>query len=361
MAASPQEEPVMMRMSAVAALTTAALVAMPSPAGAWNRRHASTFATLPDGATAPEGIEVDGDGNVYVTEFGFTGEGPVEGPGRIDVFTSSGRFVRRVPVEGSSAHLLALAFHPATGELLVVDFGGARVLAVDPQTGSSTPFMTLPDLPHPELGGAGLNDVTFDGAGNVYVSDSFQGVVWRTDADGGVATIWIDDPLLRTTGVPPFGANGLRFDGAGSALYVANTGDDTVVRIPVSGGAAGTPEVFVTGINGADGLLVDDDGNLWVAANQADEIVVVDPSGRAIAKLGDFDGLSAKGAPVGLLFPTNLRFSGEALLVTNLALDLRLFDPSFGSVDSPWIQEVKRSTIARLPARIPPIRGGSRP
>ncbi|ABS26995.1 hypothetical protein [Anaeromyxobacter sp. Fw109-5] len=60
-----------MRMHAVAALATAALTAMPSPAGAWNRRHASTFATLPDEATAPEGIEIDRDGNVYVTEFGF--------------------------------------------------------------------------------------------------------------------------------------------------------------------------------------------------------------------------------------------------------------------------------------------------
>ena len=28
-----------------------------------------------------------------------------------------------------------------------------------------------------------------------------------------------------------------------------------------------------------------------VAANQADEIVVVDPTGKAIAKLGDFNGL----------------------------------------------------------------------
>ncbi|WP_242343268.1 SMP-30/gluconolactonase/LRE family protein [Anaeromyxobacter terrae] len=347
----------MSRTHVVAVLMLAALTALPSPAGAWTRRQARTFATLPEGATAPEGLEVDAAGNVYATEFGFTNGGPVEGPGQLDVFTSSGKLMRRVPVAGSSAHLLALAFHPATRALLVVDFGGARVLAVDPETGASTPFLTLPQtLPHPELGGAGLNDVTFDRAGNVYVSDSFQGVVWRTGPDGGVASVWVDDPLLRTTGVPPFGANGLRFDRDEAALYVANTGGDMVVKVPVTGGAAGTPEVFVTGINGADGLLVDRDGNLWVVANQADEIVVVDPGGRAIAKLGDFDGIGEKGAPVGLLFPASLRFSGDSLLVTNLALDLRLFNPAFASVDSPWTAEVTRSTIARLPARIPPIR-----
>ncbi len=338
-----------------------ALMTIPTLAVAWNRLHARTFATLPDGTPAAEGLEVDADGNAYVTTFGFTPSGPVQGRGQLLVFSRAGRLVRQVPVAGSSPNLLGLAFHPQTGALLVVDFGAAQVLAVDPDTGASSVFMTLPALPQPALG-ASLNDITFDRAGNVYVSDSFQGVVWRTTSAGGVATVWVNDPLLRTAGVPPFGANGLRFDREESALFVANTGNDTVVKVPVvggppgSGGAAGTPEVFVTGINGADGVAVDADDNLWVVANQSDEIVVVDPSGRAIAKLGDFGGLGEKGAPVGLLFPASLRFSGDSLLVTNLALDLRLFSPSFGSVDSPWTAQVTRNTIARLPARIPPVR-----
>jgi sugar lactone lactonase YvrE len=349
-----------MRRATVSVLAVA-LMTIPSLAGAWNRHRARTFATLPEGTPAAEGLEVDADGNAYVTTFGFTPSGPVQGPGQLLVFNRAGRLVRQVPIAGSSANLLGLAFHPQTGALLVVDFGAAQVLAVHPETGASSVFMTLPPLPRPALG-ASLNDVTFDRAGNVYVSDSFQGVVWRTTRDGGVATVWVDDPLLRTTGVPPFGANGLRFDGRESALFVANTGNDTVVKVPVVGGppgttgTAGTPEVFVNAINGADGLLVDADDNLWVVANQSDEIVVVDPSGRAVAKLGDFDGLSEKGAPVGLLFPASLRFSGDALLVTNLALDVRLFNPSFATIDSPWTAQVTRNTIARLPARIPPVR-----
>jgi sugar lactone lactonase YvrE len=325
-------------------LTLAAL--LPASASAWERGHAARFATLPDGAAGPEGLEVDHAGNVYVAGFGSA-----SGKGELYVFGPHGRFVRHVTIADSSPSPLGLAFLPGTQTLLVVDFGASQVLAVDPVTGSSTVFMTLPALPHP--GGAGLNDVTFDQGGNVYVSDSFQGVVWRTGHAGGVATAWVDDPLLRTTGVPPFGANGLRFNGLGTALFVANTGDDTVVRIPVIGGAAGTPAVFATGINGADGLLVDAEDNLWVAANQADEIVVLDPTGKAIAKLGDFDGVDRRGAPRGLLFPASLRFHGRSLLVTNLSLDLRLFNPAFGSVDSAWAAEVQRQTIAILPARIP--------
>jgi len=120
---------------------------------------------------------------------------------------------------------------------------------------------------------AGLNDLTFDKAGNVYVSDSFRGVIWKTGPAGGEGAVWIDDPLLRTTGIPPFGANGLRFDKAEANLFVANTGNDTVVSVPVEhDGKPGVPSVFTNSINGADGLIIDDHGNLWVAANQADEI-----------------------------------------------------------------------------------------
>lgn len=123
-----------------------------------------------------------------------------------------------------------------------------------------------------------------------------------------------------------------------------------------SGGGAGKPEVFVHCINGADGLMVDEADNLWVAANQADEIVVLNPSGRVIAKLGDFDGIDRKGAPIGLLFPASTVKSGKSIYVTNLALDLRQFGlPQ--TVDSQWAAQVTRYTISRIRARIPPVCG----
>ncbi|GEJ55420.1 SMP-30/gluconolactonase/LRE family protein [Anaeromyxobacter diazotrophicus] len=340
-------------LALAAALLSAA--ALPAPASAWNRGPARVFATLPAGASGPEGLEVGRDGQVYVTTFGFTSSGPAAGPGQLYVFDRNGGLVRQVSVSGSSPHLLGLRLHPSTGALLVVDFGAGQVLEVDPRTGASSVFLTLPSsLPHP--GGSGLNDLTFDHAGNVYVSDSSQGIVWTTGPQGGLASAWVDSALLRTSGVPPFGANGLRFNHAETKLFVANTGNDTVVQIPAtSGGAgpvAGAPAVFTNGINGADGLIVDEDDNLWVVANQADEVVVVDPTGKAIAKLGDFSGIERGGAPVHLLFPASLRFLGDDLLVTNLSLDLRLFDPSFQSVDSQWCAQVSRYTIVRMHPRL---------
>src|SRR5207245_10585479 len=105
------------------------------------------------------------------------------------------------PQPGS--RLLGLDFHPTTGAFLVIDFGNARVRHLDKCTGASTVFMTVTGT------GSGLNALTFDDAGNVYVSDSFRSIIWRTGPNGGTAAPWVPDARLGTTGVPPFGANGL--------------------------------------------------------------------------------------------------------------------------------------------------------
>jgi sugar lactone lactonase YvrE len=343
----------MLRPVRLVALAVALLAAQPQHALAWNRGNAKTFAVLPQGAANPEGIEVDAAGNVYVTTFNPTA---TTGSGEIHVFNRNGKFLRTLTVAGSSPALLGLAFHPDTGRLLVIDFGAAKVLDVNPNTGASAPFTSGPP-------GSGLNDLTFDKAGNVYISDSFGGTILRTPPDGtggAVAPAWVTDPVLRPNGVPPFGANGLRFNKDETTMFVANTANDTIVKIPVLAGGTsnpqpGVPAVFVNSINGADGLVIDDAGNLWVAANQADEIVVVDSTtGRALAKLGDFDGIQS-GIVEGLLFPASLRFSRGEVLVTNLALDTKPL--GFVTVDTAWAQQVTRFTVARLPAKIPSIAG----
>ncbi len=318
-------------------------------AHAWIRSPATTFATLPPGATNPEGITADPAGNIYTSLFAVGGTST--GTGQVFVFAPSGRLLRRLDIAGSSTFLLGLAFRPAMHDLLVIDFGGKKVFSVDPVMGSASVFTDIG-------GSAGLNALTFDRAGNVYISDSFGGTIWKTDPTGGVAVPWVTAPLLATAGVPPFGANGIAFNNSGTALFVANTGNDTVVRVPVKNdGSADAPKVFVNSINGADGLIIDEEDNLWVCANQADEIVVVDPTGRAIAKLGDFGGIDPHGAPNGLLFPASLVLSGQFLYVTNLSLDLRLFNPDFNAVDSQWAAQVTAHTLAKIPRHIPPVPG----
>ena len=323
-----------------------------TPAAAWDRGSVQTFAVMPSGTPMIEGLTVAPNGNVYVSTFNPAGSGN----SRLLTFNAQGGLLKNVTIQNSSNAMLGLAILPKTDAVLAIDFGNSQVLSVNPEDGTSSVCVTLPGPPAP--GTAGLNALTFDAAGNIYISDSFQGIIWRRTPDSmfcGEATKWVSSDLLKPNGgIPPFGANGLGFNKAGTALFVANTAMDTIVKIPVTGGTPGTPEVFTNSINGADGLVLDSDDNLWVAANQADEIVVVDPTGKAIAKLGDFNGVQ-NGETRGLLFPASPAFSkdGHWLFVTNLELDLRTIGGP-QTVDSQWAAKVERHSIAKLGARIPP-------
>jgi sugar lactone lactonase YvrE len=112
--------------------------------------------------------------------------------------------------------------------------------------------------------------------------------VWKTGPNGGTATAWVKTDLLISHGPPRLGANGLAFDRAETALFVGNTGDDTIIRVPMLNGEAGQPEVWVNSVNRLDGMFFDDADRLWVVANQADEVVVLDRTGKAVARLAAF-------------------------------------------------------------------------
>jgi DNA-binding beta-propeller fold protein YncE len=330
----------------IALLSLLAVLFLSPAAPAWDRGEATTFARLPQSERNPEGIALDKKtGDVYVADFEV--RGTADGMGHVVVFNKEGKVRRVLSVQHSSPLLLGLDFHPTTHALLVIDFGGQQVLNVNPMTGASTVFTKLDSA-------AGPNALTFDKAGNVYISDSFQGVIWKTPPTGtGVLppASWASSPLLTTTGKPPFGANGMAFNNDFTFMFVANTGNDTILKIP----ASGAPVTELTNsINGADGLAIDEHDNIWVCANQSDEIVVIDKTGKAIAKLGDFDGIGERGTPRGFLFPASLVFSGEFVLVTNLSLDTTPF--GFQTVDTQWTQQVKTHTVAKIKRRIPNLR-----
>jgi sugar lactone lactonase YvrE len=318
-----------------------------APAYAWKRGNVDVLAVVPGNSV--EGLTVGPDGNIYVSTFGFNSQGALTGNAVLFVFSPNGKLVTKVTIANSSPHTLGLGFNPVSKDLLVLDFGAGNVLKVDPHNGHSSVFMG-------PIAKSGLNALTFDKAGNVYVSDSFNGVIWKTGPGGGAPTTWSSDPLLGPgTGLtPPFGANGIEFNNHGTVMYVANTAFHQIIKIPVnSGGTAGAASIFITGINAPDGIAVDRDDNLWVCANQEDEIVVIDKTGKVIAKLGDFRGIE-NGIPRGLLFPASLAFSNDrsTLYVSNLTLFLP-YAGAQAAIDSAWTLQVKGSTVSKLRAKIP--------
>jgi len=315
--------------------------------------HVRTFAVLPDGVRFPEGIAANpANGDIYVGTFDFGGQNALL---RYDF---RGRLLGRIDFGGP---LLGLQFGARDGKVYIANFGASKIQRVKADlTGGVEDVASIPGIGAPAaravgnpdgssdtimFGSSGFpspNAMTFDAAGNLYVSDSFQGAIFRiANADACspcIASVVAHDPLLATAGFPPFGANGLAFSQDGSALFVANTGDDRVLKLDMT---TLQLSVFAESVNGADGLVRDASGLLWVAANQADTLVALDDRGRVVAQIGGFEGVRG-GRPVGFLFPASMVIIGGEFFVTNLALPL-----TESAGDEPE-EDVTRWTISRV-------------
>lgn len=275
----------------------------------------------------PEGIAVDPAGNLYAASFAFQ---PVA---NICVVNRDGALLDVIPVPAGRAgvaSLLGELFEPSQG-LYVLDFangapGNGRLLLVNPATHAVRVVSTGFQAP---------NALAQDRHRNLYISDSFMGVIWKVGPDG-TTTVWKQDVRLtpQPGSGPPFGANGVAFDRNQRFLYVATTEDARIYRIPVlDDGSAGNLQLFASGdaidasqgtteaLHGADGIMFDVRGNLYVAANSAQhpapglpgELQVLSPEGRLIAR---YDGVGQHD----LDFPASLVFHERAIYITNLSL-----------------------------------------
>jgi sugar lactone lactonase YvrE len=268
-----------MRLRAFLATLTVAALALPA---------APVHATEPievvvtfdaSAGELPEGVAVDKRGNVYVS------------------LTAPVSEIRKITPSGAQSTLVDLGVGGLGPLGLAVDAVGnvyAGVITFDAATQGVYRVSqdgTAARLPGSEAIGF-ANGLAFDERGNLFITDTIAGAVWRIPRRGS-AELWLQDPLLEGTGVLgagfPVGANGIAH--ARQAVIVDNTELGTLVRIPIlPDGSAGEPSVLLEdpAIFGADGLALDARGGIYVAVIAQSTIVrVVGDSITTIADSGD--------------------------------------------------------------------------
>jgi len=206
--------------------------------------------TIADPVLRPEGIELD-DQTILTGSMSFGGPFAVDHDGGVRPWTD--RRDRRwwsdrelgtlgIHVDRARRRLLVTAIRRdvLTDALIAARTGAAIDPAVIARPGAQAGLAAYDLDTHRQIFFADLtpirtgvvafaNDVTVDGSGTAYVTDSFGASIYRVATDG-TARVFIAHPLLAN---PAFGPNGLDYDPSGQ-LVVGVSGAAGFVRVPIA-------------------------------------------------------------------------------------------------------------------------------
>jgi sugar lactone lactonase YvrE len=240
-------------------LALAAGLVLPATAHATTGLPAEVVGHAP--ALHPEGIAYDPTRHAFLV-------GSVR-HGTVSVVAPDGS-VRTLVADPRMPSTIGLHVDAARGRILVCygDIGVSDHSQPDPalrrtglgifdlRTGAPLHVVDLADGTHT------ANDVTFDRAGNAYVTDSMGDTIWRVDA-AGHASVFVQDPRFAGTGV---GINGIVWHPDGY-LLVGKYDTGTVFRIPTRGAPEVTEVRLARPLIGADGLALHANGDLVAVTN----------------------------------------------------------------------------------------------
>jgi len=244
------------------AATALVLLTVPPTQGA----KLTTVATFdPTKSQWPENIVIDRNNNLYVSLL-ISNE--------VQKITPEGVQSTYATFNGAPGSLTAgLVIDDNTGDLFVAydSVGQNSVIYVVHPDQSQEVFATFPV-------GAGLDGMTPEFFGNLYLADAFLGYVWRVSASGGAPEIWLDMHAPGSLQIP--GPNGIKFDLFQRNLYVSVSYQGTICRIPMQeNGSAGTPVVYASNLT-PDDFAFDLLGNLTLLPSPACRLCGYSPMAR---------------------------------------------------------------------------------
>ena len=215
----------------------------------------STVKTIGSGFSSPNGVAVDGSGNVFVADTGSSAVKQIVAVGGV---VSSSSTVNTI---GSGFNQPQGVAVDSSGNVFVADSGNGMVkeiVAVGGVVSSGSAVNMI---------GSGFNqptDVAVDAIGNVFVADYNNSAVYEVIAVGGVVS---SSSTVNTIGSGFNGPNGLTVDASGN-VFVADYGNNAVKEIVAVGGvvsSGSTVNTLGSGFSGPTGVAVDGRGNVFVA------------------------------------------------------------------------------------------------
>jgi sugar lactone lactonase YvrE len=343
---------------------------------------AVTFSTLISTPLQIEGMTGDNNGNLYVPARN-AGAGKPCPVWRVNFHSPALAVVGTIPAPSATGQCmpLGLAFDRA-GRLYVAE--------------ADKIYRFFPDAATQPLAGQfasgvpGANGVAFDRDGNLWTSDGTtgQGRVWRIDASGTPTEMFRIQPManevnldagvggvgrdVRTLppgtitvtptsrnaanllGSQPLVANGLAFDDDGDlivsdtargALWKVNLDHHGNVQSRMGCDTTFTPNTLCLEnvlvahplLEGADGIVLDRAGNIWVDANERNAVVVVDRNGKNVREVfrnaPDASTKRRNGGP--LEFNTSPVIVDRRFCTANLDADRRDNSPNSGGEVGP--------------------------
>ena len=310
----------------------------------------------------PRGVAVDGSGNLYIADTGndrirrvnpsgtinsiagngdpgtnedgrpavaarlnFPGGVAVDSAGNVFVDGTSSSWIRRIDATGT---ITTLAGPSVGARPLAVDGADNLFVTLNHQiqridtTGTITTIAGTGDRGFSGDGGPAVaaqlyqpGGMAVDGAGNLYIADTYNNRIRQVDTTGTITTI-------AGTGERGFSGDGgsavaaqlylpagVAVDSAGN-LYIADSYNDRIRQVDLTGTIttiAGTGERGFSGDGGSAvaaqlylpaGVAVDSVGNLYIAGNYNHRIRRVDPSGTITTFAGTGNkGFSGDGGP----------------------------------------------------------------
>lgn len=269
-----------------------------------------------DAGEFTEGVAVDADGNVFVS---------VSAQGRL-VRVAAGSddaepFGRIEGIGEGDLGLLGLTVDAdgnVYGTVVSANEDAKGVWRFDAETGDAERVAGTEEI-------AFANAVVFDGS-TMYVTDTSgadgKGAVWRV-SDGGEADLWAQNALLAGDGSAgfgvPLGPNGI--DVHDDTVYVGLTEPAKIATIAIEAdGDAGEVAIFAdlteSGPDGTpaavDGIDVDADGNVYIAAPLVHTVFKVSADGEDVESVATaedgLDGPASVALGDGVLYISN--FSG---------------------------------------------------